>query len=311
MTPDHAGSNHYLLDASCFYALADDPEKRLTLRTGASSASTSILAVAELSCIGDTEEDFLRRKAAMRALTAVRPSIIEESPDDIVARAFGRPEPDSTRFDAQDIARAFELAASRDESVRGVKDPLTGRRVRLSLAAGPGWKAEVADRYRTSVMLADRYVSEFVREDSPVPDTSGGEVVTADSDSRPDALSAQPDDRFISLLGVAIRSGLLSECQTRYKDNFLAVAAEFVPLVLERYNGKLEPYISMELAYRKSLAPDLGPETNDVFRLEYFLHLDAHDVGYTFVTAENKWIELGRAALPGRVRALDDVLGTA
>ncbi|HTW90556.1 MAG TPA: hypothetical protein VMH22_02475 [bacterium] len=290
-------ARHYLLDATCFYALSTDSEKRLALGRAASSMTTTILAVAELACVGDTADDFMRRKAAMRALTAVCPSVIAESPDDIVAGAFGRPNLYRLPFAPLDIDRVFELASSRDEAIRGVKDPMSGKRLRLNPAGCRAWKSEIADRYRKALMLGNRYASDFLRNDNP----------EAVAPATPDAIDVQAQDRFMSLFCVAIRSGLLAECEVKFRSSLVALAAEFVPLLSERYNGKLEPYISMDIAYRRSLAAGQEPETDAVFGLENFLYLDALDDSYTFVTAEDRWLEPGHGALPGRVKSLDEV----
>ena len=309
MTDSVPGNHeHYLLDASCFRAVGGNTCKQEALRSAGDSMTTSILAVVEISNVKPTERDFEKRKAAMRALTSLCPKIIGESPDDIVAAAFGMHRPSDTAFVSLDIARTFELASSYDQALAGVVDRRYGVRRKLNPAAAAEWKKRVHEAFANAIRRGNKDAREFLNDSRSLRDILGVADVPAEYTGKTDVLFDSPVAHCLTLMGLAMRAGLLRECEERNNGDFPAAAFEFVPLVLKRYNGKLESYIRMALAYRKWLAPGREPERNAVFDLEYFLHLDAHDINYTFVTTEKKWNQFGADALPGRVMALNDVL---
>jgi hypothetical protein len=298
----------YLLDTNCFYAVSKNTSKQQKLRSMESNVTTSGLAVLEIARISRKPGDFEKRKMAMKALYFINPLIHQKTPDDIVARAFGQPEPQIETIDYNSIIRTLLLAKSYVNLIDGVVDPLYRRIYKINPDVLHEWKRSVSSYFTNAVVFGNKKMIEmlvtYLGEKYGILNQKEKRLLS----KHLTAMSSQHEKAFsFTLAGLSVRAGLHTEEQLNH-----ALLSNTIEDLVEsakcKYDGSLDSYVKMYLSFQKYLSPGRTPEKNALFDLEFFLHLDAHGAPYTFVTTELLWLELGKSALPGRVKALEDII---
>lgn len=276
-----------------------------------SDVTTSPVAVLEIAKIRPTRGDFERRRRAMQALDFIQPLIHEKTPDDILAQAFGQVMPVTVPIDYFSIIRTILLAGSYEEAVKGVKDPFYHVLRRIDPPLLEAWKGSCANYFTHEVIAGDkkqRKVFESLLQER-YPDLDRKQLA-----SRAKELSCRTSRHkaayLYTLVGLSVRAGLHTESQLSD-----ALRSDDIDSLVEsakrKYDGSLDTYIKMYLAFREYLSEGRSPEKNALFDLEFLLHLDVPVAGCIFVTTEELWLRLGESVIPGRVVALDSVLSVS
>lgn len=298
----------YLLDTSCFYSVSKNSLKQQKLRSMGSELATSLVAVMEIARITRKPGDFNRRKRAMKALDFISPLIHQRTPDDIVAKAFGQPEPQTEPIDYRAIMRAIILADSYEEAIRGVTDHQQGVTVKIKPELLTEWKQSTSSYFVDTVVSGNERTREIFLNQLQERNPGLNERQLKSLSQELTRMTSRREEAYLyTLVGLSFRAGLHTESEliqaiSSREINNLTQSAKL------KYDGSLESYIKIYLAFQEHVSNGRTPERNALFDLEFFLHLDAHNVKYTFVTTEKLWIELGKSAIPGRVIPLQSIL---
>lgn len=296
----------HLFDTNCFYAISANRKKREHLRALDNPVSTSIIAPLEILRISDDAKDFRKRKSAMEALDYVRANILLESPDSIIRRSFGLP-PEESPIPLAPMIRALLLASSYHEAVSGVTDIQNAQIIKLHPTKIKEWKSDLSSFFTEAVVAGNKQMLQIFLEQLKklYPEVTERDLKLVSKELTAHSSQKEHSKRN-ALVGLATRVGLftveqLTDALIHDKMNALLDQA------FAKYNGLIDPYVTMYLAFQKQMSDGRTPERNALFDLEFFTHLNAHDKEYIFVTTEPFWIEQGKQHLPGRVVTLDSL----
>lgn len=301
-------NDKYLLDTNCFYAVRKNKVNQDKFRALSPQITTSIMAIMEIANIERDQKVFLRRKEAMLALSNIEPIVHNITPDDIVAESFGQPSYKPGSINYEEIIWVITHANNYDHAVNGIIDKKRGIRHRLNPQEIKQWKKHFSDFFVGSMVSGNQKTIEMLIELLKEQGYEGNErELRKEAKLLNSMVSSHEKARLYTIAGLAVRAKLFTEeelAEAIETDNMDRFAME----ANKKYIGNLEPFIRMYLELQKYISDGRKPEKNSVFDLEFFLHLDAHNTQFTFVTTEDIWIELGSFALPGRVIRLTDLL---
>jgi len=294
----------YIFDTNCFYAVSANKDRQKELKTFTPLPSTSIIAPLEILKISDDADDFYKRKRAIDTLTAIGTRILSESPDSIIRRAFDLPAITET-IPIKTMIQALTLANSYNEATAGVNDFENNVVIKLHPAKIKEWKNDLSSYFTQAVVSGNKKMQSVfldrLKELHPDAKVRGLKKISKNLTA---LSSEQLHSRNNAIAGLSVRAGLFTVQQLtdalRYNE-----MEELIQNAVARYNGLVDSYISMYLAFQKKMSDGRTPERNTLFDLEFFTHLDTEGVNYTFVTTEDLWLELGEQALPNRIVHLD------
>jgi hypothetical protein len=289
---------HYLFDTNCFYAVSGNKSKQKHLAAFDPKPSTSIIAPLEILKI--SEDEFDKRKNAIQALTAIGTNILAENPDSIIRRAFGLPAIAET-IPIDTMIRALTLANTYEEATTRVSDFENNVFITLHPARIEEWKEQLSAHFTPAVVTGNKGMQSLFLDRLKQLHPDANERGLKKISSFLNGLSTEHEhSRKNAIAGLSVRAGLFTEQQL-----FEALQndrmEQFIQQAVARYNGLVDSYITMYLAFQKKMSDGRTPERNALFDLEFFTHLDAHGVSFTFVTTEDLWLELGNSAINGRV----------
>ncbi|MGA3286364.1 MAG: hypothetical protein ABSD46_02945 [Bacteroidota bacterium] len=294
----------YIFDTNCFYAVSTNNDRQKKLKAFTPPPSTSIIAPLEIIKISDDANDFCKRKRAIDTLTTIGTTILSENPESIIRQAFGLPAI-TEAIPIEKMIRALTLANSYDEATTGVKDFKNNVIIKLHPAKIKEWKNDLSSYFTQAVVSGNKKMQSVfldrLKELHPDAKERGLKKISKNLT----ALSnEQLHSRNNAIAGLSVRAGLFTVQQLTdaLQNNGME---ELIQKAVARYNGLVDSYISMYLAFQKKMSDGRTPERNTLFDLEFFTHLDTEGVNYTFVTTEYLWLELGEQALPNRIVHLD------
>jgi hypothetical protein len=303
----------FLLDTGCFYRLSGNTCLQTSLLALHERLFTCPLAVLEIAALpADCPEptrEFARRKKAMQTLYSVTDHVVSVPSEVVTARAFNEVLTVSGLPDADNIMRAVLLADSVGQMENGVPDVEAGLSRTVRSAEIRKRKAELDQVF----MAAASCSSASLRE----------EIQTHVAQGEPNTHNLPPKEwhrwlkkhafrSYHALTGVicvlAKQVGILSSDEIDSAFVSDAGIAELRQHLLSRYDGSLDSYVRMFLAYNGTLLLGYVPKRNDAFDLEFFKYLGGDDAPTYFVTTDDRWTDLGRDALPGRVIAFGEFM---
>jgi len=298
---------HFLFDTNCFYSVSGSTIKQSHLAGFDPKPSTSIIAPLEILKISDDANDFDRRKNAIQALNAIGTNILAENPDSIIRRAFGLPAITET-IPIDTMIRALTLANSYGEATTRVSDFENNVFITLHPARIKEWKDDLSAYFTQAVVVGNKGMQSLFLNRLKQLHPDANERGLKNVSKSLNALSTEHQhSRNNAIAGLSVRAGLFTEQQlTEALQN--DGMGQLIQEAVARYNGLVDSYITMYLAFQKKMSDGRTPERNALFDLEFFTHLDAHGRSFTFVTTEDLWLELGNDALNGRVIHLDTLL---
>jgi hypothetical protein len=303
----------FLLDTGCFYRLSGNTCLQTSLLALHERLFTCPLAVLEIAALpADCPEptrEFTRRKKTMETLHSVTGHIVSVPSEVVTAQAFGETLSVNGLPDADNIVRAVLLADSIEQLESGVPDIEAGvsrtvrsteiRRRKAELdhmftAAASGSSASLRQEIQT-------YVAKGEPNTQNLPPKEWHRWLKKHTFRSRHALTGV-------LCVLAKQTGIVSSDEIDSAFMSDAGIAELTQRLLSRYDGSLDTYVRMFLAYNGTLLLGCVPKRNDAFDLEFFKYLGGDYAPTHFVTTDDRWIGLGRDALPGRVLAFGELM---
>jgi hypothetical protein len=203
---------NYLLDTNCFFAVSKNKSKQEKLKSIKPRVTTSPLAIIEILKLSDKEKDFHKRRAAMKAVDFIKPGILEETPDDIVCRAFNQPESATDPIGYKSMIRAMILAKSYEHAIRGVEDRKRRQRYKIDPGAIHEWKRIFSSYFTEAIVYGNKATTEqFLRqlkEQYKELDERKLKKIARELNAR---TNEQEKAKSYTIIGLSVRSGLHTE----------------------------------------------------------------------------------------------------
>jgi hypothetical protein len=303
----------WLLDTSVFY-WCSSPESQARLRAHADGAllQTAPTSALEILAGMGSKESFLTRRKALRALVELcgRDGLLRPDGDAVVAKAFGREQPQLDIDRLWDGIVAASDAATSDAVVKGMPDVVAGVIRTIAIEHLRDWDAAVGQGFKQDMDAAgydkvDAGLLERVR-------AQGIEGAGAKQVARllqAITITEGDNSRRFTIVGLAIRAGAIAEtCVPR---DMLGVDLETIcHEAEEHYRGGLDGFVQIYRHYHAYCAqarPAVG--VNDALDLDPFLYFDAGDAEQRYVTGEDLWVNIVNRAFVGRAIDVKPIAG--
>lgn len=284
----------YLLDANCFYNIKNNNFKKQNLYQKRDRIVISPIAILEIANL--KPEEFDKRKEAMRSLNYINASILQETPDDLVAKAFGQKEPQKKYRKLINWKRTYidpVINSNSYESARSKRD----------LDSLRDWKKDISDWFVNEVVDGNKEEREVrIEELKEVLNESNERKLKHIAVSKGKESALNITGYIATICGLSVRSGLHTEEEYQKSITINGFNVDFINNSINHYNGKLDSYIFFYQEFQSYMA-ELGkkPERNAVWDLDYLHYLDSYDEELIFVTTEEFILNIGEKSLQNRI----------
>lgn len=292
--------NKYLLDANCFYSVSNNQTKKEKLFEIRNQLVISPISILEI-CRVDKAKEYIKRKRTLEALKFINVEILQETPDDLVARAFGQPEPQNSgnQVDWKQMINVFLQTKNYDELMK-----------RFNLKLLSNWKKENSQWFTQEIVSGNKTErTANIKELTEKFKEKDVKEIKELSTIKAQESSIGKEGYYATLCGLSVRAGLNSSEDLKNSTKDGIINKEFVRKPFLSYNDNLESFIKMYQGFHFEMSqPGRTPERNALFDLDYFLYLDIYEDKFNFVTTEDFLITVGEKSIPGRVVSLDSIL---
>lgn len=305
---------NYLLDTNCFYDISKGSTHDKKIQRKLNSIKESIvicpIVILEIVNCEPKNSDFVNRKRAMAALLNVKSEIYQDTPDDVISKAFSqKPLQLDNKVDWGEIINTFLLANSYSEAKDGVLDYKNKRTLKLDFELINQWKQSFQEFFINSIQITNKEARQRVKDILSKYDLDKltrkelSELILSNS------LEGQNVYDYI-LSGLAVRAGIITEFEYEklVDANDITTIQEFIVRIKKTYNKTLETYLKVFIHYRRTLLKNsYSPEKNDIFDLDFFSYMDIFSNCF-FVTSEKQWIENYKTIIPDRVIKFEEFI---
>lgn len=271
-----------IADTNVWYDISEGTRSPRALKMWGDRLIATPISVLEIVS-GITEENFAKRRNAVRAILDHADEIIEDSESHLVS--LWALEADRPKFAWKDVLLAVSQASSVVELQTGVPDPAANVKRTIGLEFLKAWRSKEWNQFNEDMEDAlDQHIPGY--KAARARGRRAG-INRALKEPYKGVLRSDEFKRFI--IGAVFQRALLAAeqpCRAPTQEEY------------SRGEQLLSPYVSAYIEFVISCATEFAPEPNDLGDSESFLYLQDDN---RFLSRDKRWVTIGRRACPSYV----------